>query len=169
MKKIIIAIALLIVCIAALIVGGLLYIGVVGPETFVVSGRQMTKAHSRIIRELDLLEDSERIQYFYSDALTNIRKGMYFVTDRKLVLYNANWEEPKLVAPFAAVTDTQLERNESFFEDSYITIRLDNGEVWMFPVSSERGNDKAFYEYLISRINEPAEQGAPADADKPRR
>jgi hypothetical protein len=167
MKKIIIIIAVVAVCIAALIVGGVLYIGIVGPETFVVSGRQMTKDHSRIIRELDLLEDSERIQYFYSDVLTDIRKGMYFVTDRKLVLYNANWEEPKLIAPFAVVTDAQLERNESFFEDSYITIRLDNGEVWMFPVSSERGNDKAFYDYLISRINESVEQGVPADADKP--
>jgi len=165
MKKIIIAIAVVGACIAALIGGGLLYIGIVGPETFVVSGRQMTKAHSRIIRELNLLEDAERIQYFYSDALTDIRKGMYFVTDKKLVLYNANWEESKLVAPFAAVADAQLERNESFFKDSYITIRLDNGEVWMFPVSSERGNDKAFYDYLISRINIPVEQGAPAEAD----
>ena len=161
MKKIIITIAVLVAFIAVLIVGGLLYIGVVGPETFVVSGHQMTKAHIRIIQELDLLEDSERIQFFYSDALTNIRKGMYFVTDRKLVLYNANWDKPKLAASFAVIEDARFERNESFFEDSYITILLDNGDVWMFPVSSERSNDEAFYDYLISRISRPEDVSKP--------
>ena len=156
-------------CLGALVLGSLFYIGTAGPETFVVSGRQMNKAHTKIIRDLGLLENSEKIQYFYSDALFDIRKGMYFVTDKKLVLYSEDWEDPRLVAPFAEIIDAQGEFNESFLDDSYVSITMDNGDEWTFPVSSERGKDKDFYEYLTARIGKPVEQGAPADAVKPHR
>lgn len=152
MKKIVIAIVILGACTAGLGLVWLFYLGSVGPEIYVVSGQQITKAQSAIIEELGLLDDSERIRFFYSDALTDIKEGMYLVTDRKLVLYNENWVEPRLVAPFASIKDVQLDRNESFFEDSLLNVMLENGETWTLPLSSERGNDKVFYEYLASKI-----------------
>ena len=78
----------------------------------------MSKPHAKIVRDLGILEDSEKIRYFYSDALVNIRNGMCFVTDSKLVLYNENWAEPQLAVPLHTIVDAQVEYNESFFEDS---------------------------------------------------
>ncbi|MCH9650597.1 MAG: hypothetical protein K0U98_20345 [Deltaproteobacteria bacterium] len=151
MKKLLLAIAAVAALCIIAILGILLYIGVKGPETFVVSGQQMNRAHARIVRDLGLLNDSEKIHYFYSDALLDIRQGMYFVTTKRLVLYSDEWEDPKLVTPLAAIIDAEGEFNESFFEDSYITVTLNTGEEWTFPISSEKGKDQAFYDFLISR------------------
>lgn len=158
MKKILITIAALGICVVALVVGGLMYIGTVGPETYVVAGRQMTKLQVDTIHKLGLLDDEERIQFFYSDALADIRNGMYFVTDRKLVLYNKNWQEPELIATYKDIANAEIERDESFFLDSTITIHLDTEEVWTFPVSSEGGSDKTFFDYLASKIDALGEQ-----------
>ena len=150
-KKVLIAIAIVAGVFLALVFGGLVYLGTVSPETFVVHGHQMRSSQKRTVEELGLLEPGEKIKYFYSDGLINIKDGMYFATDKHLVLYSENWDDPKLIVPFSEITEMDVIYNESWIEDSYITVVLTNGDYWEFPVSSEKGRDRDFYKYLQER------------------
>ena len=166
MKKVLIILGILAVLalgLAAAAIGALYYIGANGPETFVVTGEQMTGSQVAVIRELGLLEEGEQIRHFYSDALLDIRDGMYFVTDRRLVLFDDDWEEALLAAPFAAIEDVAAEWSDSFLIDSMLTVSLVDGRIWTFPMSSEHGGDEQVFEYLRERIAPGA-----ADADEDR-
>ena len=133
---------------------GLVYIGIVGPETFVVSGKQVTKRHLQEIRALGLLDADEAIRYFYSDGLLDIREGLYLVTAKKLVVYSSEWENPAVIIPFGEIVALAIEYNDDWLEDSYVSVTLTDGSEVLFPLSSERGGDKKFYEYLQSRRGE---------------
>ena len=52
-----------------------------------------------MVRFRCLLQEEEQIRYFYSDALYDIKDSLYFVTDRNLVLYSTDWEEPQIIIP----------------------------------------------------------------------
>jgi hypothetical protein len=154
MKKILILLAILGVLglgLGAAAIVGLIYIGANGPETFVVSGEQMTARQVAVIRELGLLEKGEEIRHFYSDALLDIRDGMYFVTDRRLVLYDDDRAEALLAAPFAAIEGVAAEWSDSIWIDSTFAVTLADGRVWTFPISCENGGDKLVFEHLRER------------------
>ena len=136
--------------------GGLIaligYVGAYGPETSVYTGNQVPTRFLRIAREVGALDEGEKILFFYSDALANIRNGFYFVSDRKVVVYTEGaGDSPLTVIPFEDIVDAQLYRNESFFEDSQISIRLANDELISFPVSSEYDRDEAFFQAIQQR------------------
>lgn len=128
--------------------GIIIYAGVVGPETMVVSGRQMSAGYVERISELGLLDRGEKIRYFYSDAMFDIENGMYFFTDRKVVLYCADWHESRIVLPFSKIADMDVVFDESFLTDSTIVLTLDDQTDVTFPVSSEGGGDRRFFEAL---------------------
>jgi len=134
-----------------MVVAGLVYVGTVGPETFVVPGPQVKLGHLKEIRRLGLLEPGEQIKYFYSDAFVDIKGGFYFVTDRRLVLYSDGWVTPAAIIGFSNIADLSIAYRGSFFEDSQVTVELDDGDVFWFPLSSERGGDKRFFEYAEKR------------------
>lgn len=162
MKKLLIGCLVLALGVIGLVFVGLAYVGTAGTETWVVTGRQMRKGHLETIRELGLLEQDEEIQFFYSDALIDIRAGMYFVTDRNLVLYCEEWDDPQLVVPFSEVSATWLEADDSFFMDSYVGVVLEDDTEWAFPVSSEKGMDQRFYDYLEEKRSAAfADPGSP--------
>jgi hypothetical protein len=137
---------------AAGIVVLLAFIGAVAPETSVVAGAQMRKSHLAKIRSLGLLEPGEEVRYFYSDALFNIEDGHYFLTDRKLVIYSREFDEPAIVVPFREIASVTAEWNDSFFEDSSVLVELDDGQVVWFPLSSEKGLDRVFVEEIKRHV-----------------
>ncbi|MEH6538421.1 MAG: hypothetical protein V7719_18645 [Psychroserpens sp.] len=122
------------------------------PDTYVYLGSQMPKTYAEEIRSLNLLENNEKIKYFYSDGFYDIKEGFYFVTDQKLVAYNESWEEPKTIIFFNEIISLDVEYNESFYEDSFIMVETNEMEL-DFPVSSERKRDKDFYNYLLKKSN----------------
>lgn len=160
--KFLLGFAILFSVVMMVFVGATVYMLIQSPDTFVYTGPQMKKAHVDIVRELGLLNDGEEIQYFYSDGFFDIKKGLYFVTGERLVLYSENWAEPSLAVPFDRIVDAEVVYDESFFIDSMITITLDDGEEWSFPVSSERGRDKDFFEHIDSRRSHYEETNEPA-------
>lgn len=120
-----------------------------GPDTFVVPGRQLDQKYRQQLRSMGLIDQGEKIAYFYSDALRDIRDGLYFVSDKKVVAYSTDWNPPAIAIPLDSVVDLSFERDESFWEDSVIWIRAQDGTEIAVPVSSEQGGDKRFYEYLV--------------------
>jgi hypothetical protein len=141
--------------------GGLIAIGVIGlmvlgssmPETSVYLGHQVPKKFLTEIRSLGLLEPNEKIKYLYTDAIFDIKEGMYFVTEDHLVLYCQEWEEPETIISYKDITNIDTEYNESFFEDSYVMIETISGLEVGFPVSSEKERDKEFVRHIKSKMD----------------
>ncbi len=145
---------LCIVCCGGLI-AGLAYIGVEGPETSVYTGNQVPARYVKTMREVGALDPNENIRYFYSDSLVDIRDGFYFISNKKLVIFiDDGRESPLTVIPFDQIESTEIFRNESFFEDSEITVVMKDGEVLAFPVSSEFDRDQQFFDAIESSRNQ---------------
>ena len=145
---------------------GLVILGSLVPETYVYLGRQIPKNYLSEIRSLGLIAEDEKIKYFYTDALFDIKEGMYFVTDKNLVLYSSNWEEPETMIPFDQIASIEVQYDDSFFEDTSVFVTTHSGMEVSFPVSSEKGRDRKFVEAIQEELD--VEQDAPAYADKPR-
>lgn len=137
------------------ILGFMVYLGAYGPETSVYTGNRIPSRFLRTIDSVGALDDDETIVYFYSDAMTDIRDGFYFVSSKKVAVYSQQTgDEPLTAIPFEEIEDVDLYRNESFFEDSEITVYLKNGRIVSFPVSSEFDRDQQFYEAIQDRTAE---------------
>lgn len=132
-----------------------------GPDTSVYTGSQIPKRFITTIRSMNLLKDDEQIRYFYSDALFDIKAGLYFVTDKNLVLYSSEWVEPEMIIPFDQIVSVDVEYDDSFLDDSIVYISTNSGMDVVFPVSSEKGLDKKFVEAINEKLN--VKQGATED------
>jgi hypothetical protein len=131
------------------------YIGAVGPETSVYTGNQVPARFVSTMKDVGALDDDESILYFYSDAMTDIRNGFYFVSDKRVVVYsNQTGGTPLTAVPFDEITEVDIVRDESFFEDSVITLELECGLPVSFPVSSDAGGDQRFFDAIQSRVDE---------------
>ena len=90
--------------------------------------------------------------------MTDIRDGFYFISDRKVVIYSEGTGDSPLTAiPFDDIIDVALYRNKSFFEDSEITLHLEDGQVLSFPVSSEYHRDQQFFDAIHDRTAKASE------------
>lgn len=82
------------------------------------------------MRETLALDHDEELVYFYSDAMTDITEGFYFVS---VVVYSEQFgDEPLTIIPFDQIEEVTLDRDESFLVDSEITIVMTNGDVVTF-------------------------------------
>jgi hypothetical protein len=134
------------------VIGALAFVGTYGPETSVYTGNRVPSRFTRTMKSVGALDENEQILFFYSDALTDIRDGFYFVSDKRVVIYvQEAGDTPLTVVPFDAIENTELYRNESFFEDSQITLYLKDGQIVSFPVSSEYDRDEHFYKAILQR------------------
>ena len=130
------------------------YIGVVSPETFVYTKNDIPKKYVDQMQDLALFENGEQLQYMYSDALFDIKGGIYALTDQHLIIYNDEWNEPKTIIEFKDIIDLYIEYDDSFLLDSYITVETAYGMQVDFPVSSEKGRDRDFFNYLQEKVKE---------------
>lgn len=132
------------------------YVAAYGPETSVYTGNRIPARYLETIKSVGALDNDETIFYFYSDALTDIRDGFYFVSDKKVVIYiEEAGQSPLTAVPFDQIRDTEIYRNEDFFEDSQITLYLEDGQILSFPVSSEFDRDQQFYDAIRDGMGEP--------------
>lgn len=143
-KVLVIAAGLVVVVVVA-VFALLVYIGSEAPSTSVLPGRQIPKNYLSTIQTLGLLEESEQILYFYSDAMMDIEEGFYLLTDRKVVVYDNEWEPPDIRIPFLRIERLDITYNESFWTDSIVLVVLTDGSEVRFPLSSDDGGDKKFF------------------------
>lgn len=132
--------------------GGLSYLAEVAPDTAVYVGNQVPQEFQNVMKDLDALEDNERIAYFYSDGFLNITDGFYFVSDRRVVIYSTFYTNgPLFSIPFNTIRDVELIRDTSFIIDSEITLIMDDNEI-TFPVSSEHDRDQDFFKVIQNHL-----------------
>ena len=132
------------------IFASLLYVGTVGPETSVYTGNRVPERFVNTMESVGALDPDETILFFYSDALTDIRDGFYFVSDKRVVIYFQGTASPLTSLPFDEIVDAEIYRDESFFEDSQILLTTRDGQFHALPVSSEYDRDEKFFEAIES-------------------
>ncbi len=133
----------------------LMIIGTIAPETCVYHGHQLPEKYKDEIRSLDLLEPGEEIAYFYTDGFLDIKEGFYYVSDRHLVIYSSQWEDPASIIDFEDIIYLDATFDDSFLNDSFIEVSTNDGMEYWFPVSSEKGLDKTFFNYLKEQTDIP--------------
>jgi len=128
------------------LLAGLIYIGSVSPDTAVVPAAELPERFVTRIRELSLLEPEEKLVFFYSDALTDIEDGVFLLTDRNVVICRKEDAHPKVIVPISSIRNVEATWSDSFWEDSQVTLTLADDTQVRFPLSSEKGGDKAFFD-----------------------
>jgi hypothetical protein len=144
------------------VIGLVSYIAAKGPETKAYTGTELPAKYLAVANDLSLLEPGEQIRFFYSDALTDIKEGFYFVSDRKVVVYIADAAVPATKVPFTKIAAAEIERSDSTFEDSTITLKLTDDSVVSFPISIEMDRDKMVHETIQRSIKRVATPKSPA-------
>ncbi len=130
----------------------LMYIGANTPETHIYTQNEIPEKYRKQIKSLSLLSEDEKIVFLYSDALLDITDGLYMLTNEHLTIYISEWDEPELIIEFSEIDFIDIEYDDSFLNDSYITIETEYGLIVEFPVSSDKGRDHDFFDYLQKKV-----------------
>jgi hypothetical protein len=123
-------------------------VAALGPEDAVVPGKQLKARYVRELQGLHLLDKNEELTYFYSDAFYSIRKGLYFFTDKKVVLYNEDWGSASIIVPYGAITSIELIDGPEA-EKRQINIYQRANTVLNIPMPDKGTDYKTFYELLV--------------------
>jgi hypothetical protein len=126
----------------------------IGPDTSIYTGNRLPSRFFTTIRSLNLLKEGEQIKFFYSDALFDIKTGLYFVTGSNLVLYSSEWDDPEIIIPIDQITSVDVEYDDSFLDDSWVHVTTDSGAEVAFPLSSEKGLDKRFVKAIKENVDD---------------
>ena len=130
--------------------GYAVYMTLVGPATWAYKRGEIPQRFLDVTAEIGGLESGETVEYFYSDALVDIRDGFTYVSDRKVVVYIPSDTPPLTAIPFEAIQDVNLERQKSSLVDSAIFVETEDGFTG-FSVSSEKSRDVEFYNTIRQR------------------
>lgn len=125
------------------------------PDTFVYSGNQIPARFVDTAREQGVVSDNENVLFFYSDAFLDVEKAMYILTDQHLVLCNQEWTAPKKVIAFNEIVDVAATWSSQWIVDSMVSVELNDGSVWTFPLSMENGTDRRFVDKLCELTGLP--------------
>lgn len=120
------------------------------PEIEVIPGKMLNKKYINYLKESKLISPKETIFYWYSDALGSFKNSFYFFTDKKLVLHNIDWENTTITIQYSSITNITFQDNNSYSDDSIITITLNDDSTFYFPVSNEYDGDSKFFNKLFS-------------------
>lgn len=153
--------AIVVALVVVAVCGGLIWLGARAPETHAVSGSQMRRDHMSTINSLGLLDPGEQIRWFYSDATVDITDGMYFLTDRKVVIYASELQPPSIIVPLERIVQVRSNPGQSWMNDSTIWLELDDGSEVQFPVAIEQGGDKKFVDALKAGAERAAKGKTP--------
>ena len=123
------------------------------PPTEVLKGDEVPDHYRRTLRELGVLEEGERVLYFYSGGLLSIREDGNLLTDRKVVSYCTEDEEFRVwSAAFHEIEDVQVEGADGWLDDTRVTVMLESGDEILLFLSTEDGRDEDFVKALRSRV-----------------
>lgn len=136
--------------------GGLIfimYVGLMGPATYVYPSGQVPQRFLNVAEEIGGLQAGESVEFFYSDGFTDVKDGFSYVSDRKVVVFMPDGEPPLLAIPYGDIQSVEIERDGSFLYDSIITLETEDSYI-SIPFSSEMDRDIDVYEAIRARVQE---------------
>ncbi|PWJ43166.1 hypothetical protein [Sediminitomix flava] len=123
-------------------------IGSFTTETTILSGNELSQNYIDFIEENQLVEPTDHIHYWYSDAAFDIEEGVYFFTDEKVVVFSNLLEEPVIIIPYEQIVEVDFQKSESDWVDSYVILSLEDYSTISIPVTVEEGGDHIFFNDL---------------------
>jgi len=142
------------------------YLGARAPDTKVYSGREIPARFVSDLQAKAPLEQGETILFFYSPALLDVGGAFSFVSDRRVVVHDAERAHATTSLSFDRIDSASLASSSSWLEDGTLTLGLPGGEELAFPVSSEGGRDQKFLAAVQDGLARARRTGAPP-AEKP--
>jgi hypothetical protein len=133
---------------------GLVFLGSAGPSTEVLSGQKVNAKDRAYLVEESIIEENEKIIWFYSAGLFSISEDGNIVTDRRVISYETYEDELLLdYAYFEDISAVEIIEQGSFFVDTTISIETTDDYTFFVIASSEGGRDKFFYDEIKKRVN----------------
>jgi hypothetical protein len=121
------------------------------PSTQVTAGDRLPKRDLEFLRENHIVNDSERIHFFYSAGLLSIKSDGNLVTDQRVISYYHDADEDRLVvesARYGEIRDVRVKYSQLPFEDTEIEIVTGDDEGFNLYVSAEDRRDRLFVNKL---------------------
>lgn len=147
--KVVIALSTLLgVVVVAGVVIVVLSVNRVGLEPGVVPGWRLQSSHVEVINSLEILEPEEEIRFFFSDAFWDIKNGFSLLTDRSVVLFSQQWEQPMTKIPFDQIVGLEVYYSGSWSVHSTVAVDSVDTSAVQFPLSAYANGDRDFVEAL---------------------
>lgn len=135
---------------------GLLTMTDVLPSTKVLAGAEVSASDRQLLIDNGVLDDEERIEYFYSYGLSSILEGGSLLTDFGVTIYLAN-EENEIETywmPFEDIASVELEEAGDWLNDAVYRVNgRDEGAWMMLQLSTEEEGDTEFIEALQQHLD----------------
>lgn len=134
------------------------------PQTRAVPGDEVAEKFRDYLAEQGLLEDGERILYFYSEGLVHVGEGCSYFTDRRVVSFSdgSRFELARRdIATYPEIEAIRVEFEDDWMADSSIEVEMKSGSVLTLLVCNDEGGDREFERLLRNewhRRREPPEK-----------
>ena len=110
-----------------------------GPETTVYSAREIPAAYSAVVLEMADIDSDETIEFFYSDAMRDIRDGYVAITDKRAIIHDRD-KGGLIAVAYSAVAYMRFEAG-GVFSNSVITLELHDGSMVDVKLPTEQHGD----------------------------
>ena len=136
------------------IVGLLMLVGLAIEGGFVPDANALPKGklHPRVItqlRELEIIESDEEVQFFYSAALFSIEADGNLFTDKRAISYQKTDEQLELYsATYQEIASLEFNQSDTWVDDSTIVVTKEDGEWFALIVSTGAQGDELFFKLL---------------------
>ena len=144
--------------IIAIVIGGLLLIlfgiGVLIESGFIPDAVALPKEkipplYLEALREIEIIEEGEEVEYFYSAAILSIKDEGNLFTDSRVISYEVIDDELAVYeANYPDITNLKLDASDSWEYDSSITVTTSSGDSFLLYVSNMERGDLRFYKKL---------------------
>ncbi|MGJ8663981.1 MAG: hypothetical protein ACSHWU_10030 [Marinicella sp.] len=127
------------------------------PATYVKSKHQISDDDRRSLLELNLINEENSIEYFYSTGLLSVKEGGVIMTDAEIIIYHE--EEGELLYDSMKFEEMQwvkqLHHGDDFEDSLYQISGKEQYRGFQFSLSAEDNIDTVFFQKLENKINPP--------------
>jgi len=128
------------------------------PSARVVAGADVTADQVQILIEIGALQESESIDYFFSEGLSSIREGGSLVTDMRVTSYQLDTELDVVEVWYLTYPEIgsveQIQAGDSMNYSIYEVYSHDNESWLQLWLPHEYGDDELFISAVEARIRE---------------
>lgn len=111
-------------------------------------GRQVPARVVRKLRDLELLQQDEKLGYLAANGMFRIEEDLSFFTQRRLVLHCEEWESPTAAVNLRDIDSITPTFGESSLDYTYLEVLSEDGTELTVTLGTDGGGDKRFYEAL---------------------
>ena len=138
------------------------------PPLGVVSHEGLRAKDLEVLEKLKLLDEGEKIIYFYTQGVLSIREDGNFYTDRKVVSFKSDGDDGMYIetAGYDEIEELQPEFSTSWLEESTVTVSRNDGSDFVLYMSPDEKESRKFYNRLLEEWK--AHAGEPSRSPMPK-